>query len=141
MTVYNYEQFVTEAINSVLAQDFSDFEIIAVDDGSQDSSWGKINMIRDPRLKCIQQITAIAKKKRSEAAVKACWYIRRKNGLSLSSLCKKEIQNRTYPWYITLLAYIKFLRSWQTENHFFQECLKCFLIIFKSAVRGKGTCK
>ena len=46
MTIYNYEQFVTEAINSVLAQDFSDFEIIAVDDGSQDSSWEKINMIR-----------------------------------------------------------------------------------------------
>jgi alpha-1,6-rhamnosyltransferase len=38
LTIYNYEQFVTEAINSVLAQDFPDFEIIAVDDGSQDNS-------------------------------------------------------------------------------------------------------
>ena len=298
LTIYNYEQFVAEAINSVLAQDFSDFEIIAVDDGSQDSSWEKINMIRDSRLKCIQQknngqlsafatgikhscgdiicfmdaddlyppgylrtvnqcfqkypdcgflftsvkyfgqqegicrlcdhtfrignhgfsaalihlwigaptsacavrthfakrifplkvceaewktraddiliwgadivgcmkyftpetfvlyrvhdnnnffrqvqLTAIEKKNRSEAAVKACLCIRRKNDLSLSSLCKKEIQNRTYPWYITLLAYIKLLRNWQREEYFLAECLKCFLLMLKSIFAGKEICK
>ena len=87
------------------------------------------------------QLTAIEKKNRSEAAVKACLCIRRKNDLSLSSLCEKEIQNRTYPWYITLLAYIKLLRNWQREEYFLAECLKCFLLMLKSIFAGKEICK
>ncbi len=41
MPVYNSEQYLSAAIDSVLAQDFDDFELILVDDGSKDSS-GKI---------------------------------------------------------------------------------------------------
>ncbi len=41
MPVYNSEKFLRGAINSVLAQDFQDFELILVDDGSKDNS-GKI---------------------------------------------------------------------------------------------------
>ena len=36
MTAYNREQFIAEAIESVLAQTFTDFELIIVDDGSKD---------------------------------------------------------------------------------------------------------
>lgn len=36
--VYNAELFLAEAIDSVLAQDFSDFELLLVDDGSTDRS-------------------------------------------------------------------------------------------------------
>ncbi|KMS54754.1 glycosyl transferase [Novosphingobium barchaimii LL02] len=38
MSVYNGERFLAPAIESVLAQDFSDFEFLIVDDGSTDSS-------------------------------------------------------------------------------------------------------
>lgn len=38
LPVYNGEQYLTEAIDSILAQTFPDFELIAFDDGSTDSS-------------------------------------------------------------------------------------------------------
>jgi glycosyltransferase involved in cell wall biosynthesis len=38
MSVYNVERYLPLAIESVLAQDFSDFEFLIVDDGSSDSS-------------------------------------------------------------------------------------------------------
>ena len=37
--VYNSEQFLSDCIKSILAQTFTDFEIILVDDGSKDSSY------------------------------------------------------------------------------------------------------
>jgi glycosyltransferase involved in cell wall biosynthesis len=36
--VYNDEASIARAVESALAQDFSDFEIIVVDDGSTDST-------------------------------------------------------------------------------------------------------
>lgn len=37
---YNAERFLVEAVESVLAQDYSDFELLLVDDGSTDASSG-----------------------------------------------------------------------------------------------------
>ena len=44
MTAFNREKYVAEAIESILAQTFTDFEFIIVDDGSQDRS---ATIIRD----------------------------------------------------------------------------------------------
>lgn len=38
ITNYNYELYITQAVESVLSQSFQDFEIIIIDDGSTDNS-------------------------------------------------------------------------------------------------------
>jgi glycosyltransferase involved in cell wall biosynthesis len=53
---YNGERFLAEAIDSVLAQSFADFELILVDDGSTDGSAriARACAARDPRLHFIE---------------------------------------------------------------------------------------
>lgn len=38
MPVYNGEKYLKDALDSVLKQSFSDFEVICIDDGSTDTS-------------------------------------------------------------------------------------------------------
>lgn len=54
MPVYNSENHVSEAIESVLAQSFEDFEFIIVDDGSTDDTSSIILTFADKRIKLIQ---------------------------------------------------------------------------------------
>ncbi len=51
--VYNREEYIGEAIESILAQTFSDFEILLLDDGSTDSSVEKIHSYTDPRIRLV----------------------------------------------------------------------------------------
>ncbi len=53
MPVYNAAPFLKEALDSIFAQTFSDFEIVAVDDKSTDQSLEILRSIHDPRLKII----------------------------------------------------------------------------------------
>jgi len=55
MGVYNGERHVQQAIFSILAQDFEDFELIIINDGSTDNSLEKIKQIQDPRIIIIDQ--------------------------------------------------------------------------------------
>ena len=47
---YNSSQFVRDAIESVLASTFTDFELIIGDDCSTDNTWDIINEYNDPRI-------------------------------------------------------------------------------------------
>ena len=47
---YNSSQFVRDAIESVLASTFTDFELIIGDDCSTDNTWEIINEYKDPRI-------------------------------------------------------------------------------------------
>lgn len=51
MPVYNRAKYVGAAIESVLAQDFTDFELLVVDDGSTDSSVDVVKGYADPRIR------------------------------------------------------------------------------------------
>ena len=50
MPVRNGARFVREAIDSVLAQTFTDFELIVIDDASTDSTLDILQAITDPRV-------------------------------------------------------------------------------------------
>jgi glycosyltransferase involved in cell wall biosynthesis len=50
MPVYNGEKFLRDAVESILNQTFSDFELIVINDGSSDSSVQIITSYTDPRI-------------------------------------------------------------------------------------------
>lgn len=51
LTSYNHAKYLKEAIDSVLEQTFSDFELIIWDDASTDESWHIITSYSDKRIK------------------------------------------------------------------------------------------
>jgi len=54
MSVYNGEKYLREAIDSILAQTFTDFEFIIIDDGSTDRSPQIIDEYADGRIRFIR---------------------------------------------------------------------------------------
>ena len=50
LPVFNEEQRVGAAVRSILAQSFSDFELLVVDDGSTDATPARLAEVHDPRL-------------------------------------------------------------------------------------------
>jgi glycosyltransferase involved in cell wall biosynthesis len=50
LTSYNHARFLRDAIESVLNQTFTDFELIIGDDASTDESWNIIQSYTDPRI-------------------------------------------------------------------------------------------
>ena len=53
--VYNKGRYLRRAVDSVLAQSFTDFELILVDDGSTDDSLAVAREYTDPRVRVIRQ--------------------------------------------------------------------------------------
>ncbi len=55
MPVYNSEMFVAKAIESILSQDYNNFEFIIINDGSTDNSYKIITSYNDSRIVVINQ--------------------------------------------------------------------------------------
>ena len=54
MPVYNGERFLGQAIESILGQTYSNFELFIVDDASTDGSVDIIRSYQDARIRLIQ---------------------------------------------------------------------------------------
>ncbi len=53
--LFNKENYIKDSLNSVLNQNYPDFELIIVNDGSTDQSLKIINEINDPRIRIVNQ--------------------------------------------------------------------------------------
>jgi glycosyltransferase involved in cell wall biosynthesis len=53
--LYQTERFIAQALSSVLAQTFRDFEVIVVDDGSKDKGPQIVHAFADPRVRIVTQ--------------------------------------------------------------------------------------
>lgn len=53
--LYNKEKSISNTLQSVLNQTFSNFEVIIVNDGSTDGSIEKVNVFSDPRIRIFHQ--------------------------------------------------------------------------------------
>lgn len=54
--LYNTERYIEETLRSVLAQTFTDFEVLVIDDGSRDSGPRLAASTGDPRVRVIAQL-------------------------------------------------------------------------------------
>lgn len=53
-SAYNCENYISEMIDSILAQTYSDWELILIDDASTDQTWNKILKYTDSRIRKIR---------------------------------------------------------------------------------------
>jgi hypothetical protein len=58
LPVYNGEPYLAEAIDCILGQTFTDFEVIIINDGSKDGSAACIAQFSDPRIRYFEQPNA-----------------------------------------------------------------------------------
>lgn len=54
LPVYNAGRYLQATLDSVLAQTFTNFEVIAIDDGSTDDSQAILRATRDPRIRVVE---------------------------------------------------------------------------------------
>jgi glycosyltransferase involved in cell wall biosynthesis len=53
--IYNGATYLAETLQSILSQTFSDFELLAIDDGSTDNSVDIVRTLKDSRIRLIQK--------------------------------------------------------------------------------------
>ena len=53
MPAYNAEKTIVRAVESVLSQDFADFELLVVDDGSRDQTAERVAAVNDSRIRIL----------------------------------------------------------------------------------------
>lgn len=54
LTSYNHSKYISQSIESVLSQDFDDFELLIIDDCSKDNSAEIISSFKDGRIKFVK---------------------------------------------------------------------------------------
>lgn len=96
MPVYNGEDYLSHSIESILAQSYSDFEFIMIDDGSTDNSLNIINDYaqKDPRIVVVENKVNIglAKSLNKGIGIAKGIYIARQDADDLSATNRLEAQ-------------------------------------------------
>lgn len=69
--LYNKEPIIERSLRSVLSQDYDEFEVIVVNDGSTDCSAEIVRSINDPRIRLIEQENGGPSKARNTGIKKA----------------------------------------------------------------------
>lgn len=72
MAVYNGERYLRDAVDSILAQTFTDFEFVIVDDGSTDQTAAILQSYMDPRIRVIRNPQNIGLTKSLNAGLGLC---------------------------------------------------------------------
>jgi glycosyltransferase involved in cell wall biosynthesis len=126
MPAYNHEKFVGEAIQSVLNQTFQDFELIIVDDGSQDKTLEQIKKFSDSRIKLILHErnlgAAVAMRTCLENAIGQYIAVISSDDVFLSNKLERQILFlETHPQYSAVFTLIDLIdetgNSYQDRNH------------------------
>jgi len=55
LPTYNGQDWITRSVNSILAQSFTNFELIIIDDGSSDNTFEILKKFKDKRIKLFRQ--------------------------------------------------------------------------------------
>ena len=96
MAVYNYEGFISESIESILSQSFTDFEFVIVDDASTDNTANIIKSYKDPRIVFIQNQENIGQTRSLNKGLKVAKgkYIARIDGddIALENRLSKQVE-------------------------------------------------
>lgn len=72
---FNAQAYLGEALNSVIAQDLEDLEIVVVDDGSTDGTGEVARAIGDSRVRCVRQNRMGAAAARNHGVALASGYL------------------------------------------------------------------
>ena len=77
VTAYNSELYIREAINSILNQTYTDYELIIIDDGSTDNTVSSIKSFNDNRIQFLShsQNTGIARSRNQALELASGTYI------------------------------------------------------------------
>lgn len=79
MPVYNAEAYLAQAVDSILAQTFTDFELLVINDGSTDGSAALLESYTDPRIRVLhnpQNLKLIATLNRGIPLAKGKYIVR-----------------------------------------------------------------
>ena len=108
MSAYNAEPYLSESIESILAQTFTNFEFLIIDDGSSDSTAEIIVSYKDPRIRLVRNEKNIGLTRSLNKGIKLAIsdYIARMDAddISLPDRLEKQFQAFSFDPSLTLCA-------------------------------------